>query len=68
MKLAAGECRANRKRWLSTLGRYRLWSIVPRVVWMSGVYMSRTKCSGTNIGMKRCSEETYIPLLEAGRL
>lgn len=42
MKLAAGKCRANRKRWLSTLCRYRLWSIVPWVVWMSGVYMSRT--------------------------
>lgn len=45
--------------------RYRLWSTVPRVVWMSEAYVGRIKCSGTNIGMKKRSEESYIPRLES---
>lgn len=53
MKLAAGKCGINKRRWLSTPCRAELQSVLPQAIQDVKSLCRLAKCSWTNSGMKK---------------
>lgn len=58
MKLAAGKCGVNKRRWLSTPCRAELRSILPQAIQDVKSLHTLAKCSSTNSGMKKGTESS----------